>query len=68
MPNPHLTPKERNFLQRMINKVKALDMTDPAAAEELRSIEYAADRLMSLVAERGAWDILLKHEPDGPLH
>ena len=68
MANTQLTPKERNFIQRMINKVNALDMTDPAAAEELRSIEYVTDTLMLLVTERGAWEILLENEPEGPLH
>ncbi len=68
MVNPDLTPKELHFLQRMINKVKALDMSDPAAAEELRSIEYVADALKSLSIERGAWEILLENEPEGPLH
>ena len=68
MANPYLTPKELHFLQRMINKVKVLDMSDPTAAEELRSIKYVADALESLSIERGAWDILLEHEPEGPLH
>ena len=68
MVNPDLTPKELHFLQRMINKVKALDMADPTAAEELRSIEYVADALESLSIERGAWKILLEHESEGPLH
>ena len=68
MANPDLTPKELHFLQRMINKVKALDMSDPTAAEELRSIKYVADALESLSIERGAWEILLENEPEGPLH
>ena len=68
MANPDLTLKELHFIQRMICRVGALDMTDPAAAEELRSIEYATDTLMLLVTERGAWEILLENEPEGPLH
>ena len=68
MVNPDFTPKELHFLQRMINKVKALDMADPAAAEELRSIKYVTDAVESLSIERRAWEILLENEPEGPLH
>ena len=68
MANPDLTPKELHFLQRMICKVGALDVSDPAAAEELRSIKYVTDALESLSIERGAWEILLENEPEGPLH
>ena len=68
MANPDLTLKELHFIQRMICKVEALDISDPTAAEELRSIKYVADALESLSIERGAWEILLEHEPEGPLH
>ena len=68
MTNPDLTAKELHFIQRMICKVKALDMTDLAATKELREIEFAADALMALVREREVWKILLEHEPEGPLH
>ena len=68
MANPDLTLKELHFIQRMICKVEALDMTDLAATKELREIEFAADALMALVRERGAWEILLENEPEGPLH
>ncbi len=68
MANPDLTLKELHFIQRMMCKVEALDMTDMAATKELREIEFAADALMALVHEREVWKILLEHEPDGPLH
>ena len=68
MANPDLTLKELHFIQRMICKVEALDMTDPAAKKELREIEFAADALMALVQEREVWKMLLEHEPEGPLH
>ena len=68
MANPDLTLKELHFIQRMICRVGALDMTDPAATKELREIEFAADALMALVREREVWKILLEHEPEGPLH
>ena len=68
MTNPDLTLKELHFIQRMICKVEALDMTDLAATKELREIEFAADALMALVQEREVWKMLLEHEPEGPLH
>ncbi len=68
MANPDLTLKELHFIQRMMCKVEALDMTDMAATKELREIEFAADALMALVREREVWKILLEHEPEGPLH
>jgi len=68
MPNPHLTPKERRYIQRLINKVTALDMADPEAGEELRAAEFLADSLQLLAGLRMAWAELLDKEPDGPLH
>ena len=68
MANPDLTLKELHFIQRMICKVEALDMTDLAATKELREIEFAVGALMALVREREVWKILLENEPDGPLH
>ena len=68
MTNPDLTLKELHFIQRMICKVEALDMTDLAATKELREIEFAVGALMSLVREREVWKILLENEPDGALH
>ena len=68
MVNPDRTLKELHFVQRMICKVEALDMTDLAATKELREIEFAVNALMALVREREVWKILLEHEPDGPLH
>ena len=68
MVNPDLTAKELHFIQRMICKVEALDITDLAATKELREIEFAVNALMALVHEREVWKLLLEYEPEGPLH
>ena len=65
-----LTPKERQFCDRLFYKVRSLDTTeeDPAVMAQLQAVEFLVDSLESLVSLRMAWAGLLKDEPNGALH